>query len=382
VTTQLHSLARLLILWCFLAAGGLAAADERAAVFDLEGDGLSVRAAGGTMRISLRSPSFALGDASPIGNAAPSAVQRSASGEPSWEVSYPPLPAGASATLEIQTTLRWSRDESLLRKRAKFRLVGASESRVLKEVVLDRIASPERSAWTHAAGGPGLDSRVPLEGPQSHPAFLAGRFVGVEYPVASTRRETGAIVLAHRPGVRMRPGAWYETRTAVYGLAARGDEVGAFQRYIAAHRPASKGFHINYNSWWTSPVPYTENDILALMKVFDERFTRAHGVPLDTFTIDLGWSDPKSLWEIDAKLFPDGFARIRDAAWGFGSRPAVAIRRRWMGPGRKAGDTKRFRRVRQAAPRTFGCCASAENATASNSKSAWPIWWGDGASIT
>ena len=336
MTTSLHRLARLISTLAILAVVGSAAAGEGSQgglgsqggeVFELRGDVLSVRAAGTATEVSLRAPTFALGDMRPTGNTAPASVRRTTSGEPAWELSYAPLSAGGSATLEVRVELRWSRAESLLRKRAKFRLVGARETRLLKEVVLDRIAAPGRSAWTHAGGGPGLESRVPLEGPQSHPAFLVGRFVGVEYPVASTRRESDAIVLAHRPGLRVQPDTWHETRAAVYGLAARGDEVGAFQRYIAAHRPAPKGLHVNYNSWWTSPVPYTEKDILDLMKTFEDRLTRAHGAAMDTFAIDLGWSNAKSVWEIDAKLFPAGFARIRDAARGMQSHLGL-----WISP--------------------------------------------------
>ena len=59
---------------------------------------------------------------------------------------------------------------------------------------------------------------------------------------------------------------------------------------------------------------YTESDILGLMSVFDEKLWKARGVAIDSFCIDMGWSDPKSIWEIDAKSFPAGFTRLEDAA--------------------------------------------------------------------
>lgn len=48
--------------------------------------------------------------------------------------------------------------------------------------------------------------------------------------------------------------------------------------------------------------------------MFEEKLVRAHDVSIDTFCIDLGWSDPKSIWEIDSRRFPTEFTQIRDAA--------------------------------------------------------------------
>ena len=144
---------------------------------------------------------------------------------------------------------------------------------------------------------------------------MPGLFVGVEFPIAFNSYEEGKLALAHRPGVRLQPGTWYESRKAVYGLTPAGEESRSFRRYIALHRPKPRGVHVNYNSWWTSPMPYyTENDILELMDVLDTKFVEAHGVALDSFCIDLGWSQPKSIWEIDAKSFPEGFTRLQNAA--------------------------------------------------------------------
>ena len=50
------------------------------------------------------------------------------------------------------------------------------------------------------------------------------------------------------------------------------------------------------------------------MKVFEEKLYKARGVAFDSFCIDMGWSEPKSIWEIDAKSFPEGFTRLQAAA--------------------------------------------------------------------
>ena len=113
---------------------------------------------------------------------------------------------------------------------------------------------------------------------------------------------------------------WYESRRAVFGPTPLGGESLTFHRYIEGHRPPPKGMHFNYNSWWTSPVPFREGDILGLMKQFEENLYQKHGVALDSFTIDLGWSDPHGVWDIDRKLFPDEFSRIQAGAEAMGSR--------------------------------------------------------------
>jgi hypothetical protein len=57
-------------------------------------------------------------------------------------------------------------------------------------------------------------------------------------------------------------------------------------------------------------VPFGEADILSLIRTFEEKLYRAHGASFDTFTIDMGWSDPHGIWKISEKLFPTGFAPL------------------------------------------------------------------------
>ncbi len=276
-------------------------------------DSLVIHADGQTLRLSLRSPVFSV-DEETTADAAPQGITGSVTGGQSLSVSYAPIRLRGSAALEVRVFLRWSPLESVLRKWATVRLVGAQAPRVLKEVVLEQVAPQGQEVWTHGGRSRGSAKHIILDSPQSHPLFMPGLFLGVEFPVASTRYEEGKIVLAHRPGRRMQPGVWYDTRSAVFGFAPAGEEVRSFQRYVASHRPKPSGFHVNYNSWWTSPVPYAEKDILGLMNVFEEKLYKAHGVSFDTFCIDMGWSDSKSIWQIDPKRFPTGFAPIRDAA--------------------------------------------------------------------
>ena len=323
VLTSLRSVSLAVV----LLANGAAASAEPSPALDIHGDSLRIQAGNRTLHVSLAAPEFTIDGRTVAGGRLPTDVRGAVGAGQACEVSYAPVPVGESSVLEVQLLLRWSPAESVLRKWSRFRLANGTPGQVLNEVVLERLGAAEGPVGTHGAAGPGSDGLVIPDGCQSQPVFLPGAFVGVEYPVSSTRWENGQIVLAHRPGRKLQPGTWYETRTAVYGWTPLGRERSTFERYLAGHRPAPRGFHVNYNSWWTSPLPYTEGDVLALFEVFDENLVRPHAVSPDTFCIDLGWSNPKSIWEIDAGRFPRGFAALHSAAAKMGAHLGL-----WISP--------------------------------------------------
>jgi hypothetical protein len=236
---------------------------------------------------------------------------------------------GASPAL-IRTTLMPDPRSGVLRRTADIRLAdgasalappspagkgagGLGPSRLLCEVILDRVTMPEPP--------------VHRGGVQSYPVFGRSFFMGVEYPVATTRLDGAQVVLAHAPGRRLAPGETYRSRSAVYGAAPAGRARDAFEAYVAGLRPAPRGVHFNYNSWWTSPVPYKESDILALVERFRRELFVPYGVAPDTFCIDMGWAKNTTLWRIDPALFPNGFAAIERACAGIRSRLGL-----WISP--------------------------------------------------
>jgi hypothetical protein len=276
--------------------------------------------------LSCQSPVFLIDDLKPVGGVDPIGTPEGlADGQTQY--SYPPIRLTDSSAIEVKVLLQRSPEGPVpvVRKWAHVRFIGQGP-RLLKEIILDRIDAKGKKVWTHGSGAPGQDSPILLEGPQSHPVFMPGHFFGVEFPMASTRYEDGKIVLAHRPGTKILPGLWFITKSAIEGLPPVGEEVRSFRRYIA-RRPARYGCHINYNSWWTSPILYTETDIVDLMKVFEQKLYKAHGVAFDTFTVDAGWSNAKSVWEIDPKRLPAGFARLQDGAKRMGANLGL-----WISP--------------------------------------------------
>jgi len=252
------------------------------------------------LKVSCASPVFAFVDETVGGQRPDQHVDGDILSGKRVELSYPTIPLKGGGKLDVRLFVQWSARESVLRKWASYRLTGAATEPVLKEVILEKLPQ-EHISLTPSP-------------PQSAPAFFDGFFAGIEFPVASSRIENGNLVLAHVPGLRVKSGTWYETRKAVYGVAPIGEEKKAFRRYIELNHPRPKGLHISYNSWWTSPVPYNEADIERLMGIFQEKLVKPYGAHFDTFCIDMGWSVPQSVWEIDEKLFPEGFSKIEAAA--------------------------------------------------------------------
>jgi len=219
-----------------------------------------------------------------------------------FRVSYAPVKLNDGGTLDIQLFIKWFPKENLLRKWVSYRLSGIENPVLVKEIVLERLEANDDSI------------SLPKEPGQNYPVFLPGFFVGIEFPVSSVRMESGFIVLAHQPGFKMQQGKWYESRKAIYCAAQKGYEKDAFLSYVDTNRPGKNEMHINYNSWWTSPMPYSEKNVLDLMKTFEEKMFLPYGASFNTFCIDMGWSDPKSIWAIDTLLFPKKFTGILQAA--------------------------------------------------------------------
>jgi len=271
---------------------------------------------GNMLRVSLDPPSLKFKNAVVKSNAKLSETHGNLAAGETLEARFTPAVLDDSSKVEMLLMLKWYPKEGVLRKWVRMRLIGTDSPKLLEEIVLEDIDIGNKQVALQS------------DGIQSYPAYMDGFFVGIEFPIASTRITDKHLILAHQPGIKLQPGVWYESRKAVYGVAARGMEKQAFERYISMHRPTPYKLHVNYNSWWTSPAPYyTEADILDLMQKFGRDLYRPYKVSFDTFCIDMGWSNPKSIWEIDEKLFPDGFSNIERGASNIGSHLGL-----WVSP--------------------------------------------------
>jgi hypothetical protein len=222
--------------------------------------------------------------------------------------------------LEVKLYVEWSPDEAVLRKWAAYRLDNAKGAKLVSQVVLEDLDT--KSAGLHLLGEQPIDT----DGVQSRPVFLDGFFVGIEYPVAQCRAEKGRVILSHRPGLRIAPGVWHQTRKAVYGLARPGEEKRTFQRYVDAHRPMPKAsLHFIYNPYWTTPITPSQDQILDIMRTLDEKLYKPHGVTFDSCGLTVFTTNPKSIWEVDKNRFPRGLSDLQEACGRIGSQLDVFL---------------------------------------------------------
>lgn len=264
--------------------------------------------------VSLMCPKFTVDGKEVGGSAFPVAtVGVLKSGKP-VEFSFAPIPLGDSNRLEVRLFVEWSPDELLLRKWANYRLVHSDKPKLVSEVILEDLDT--------TATGLHLIPKQPInvDDIQSRPVFLEGFFAGIEYPVAQCRVENGRLRLSHRPGVRIHPGVWYETRKAVYGITPVGSEWNGFKRYIEANRPLPKGsHHFLYNPYWSTPTVPSQQHIAEIMHTIRDKMFKPSGVNFDSYGLTVFTTDPKSIWKVDKKRFPRGFTDLQAACSEVGS---------------------------------------------------------------
>ncbi len=253
---------------------------------------------GEVMRLSASAPLFDFGDYQIGGKSSGSAdwKKRERGDEIRWVGEWH-FSSPQSAT--VRSILVHHRNTELIYKRAEIVLEGSKS--LLHSVTVDEAVAPD-------------DTLLHNPGLQSHPIIGRSFFCGIEYPIAATTAITGnQITLSHAPGCWIEPGRTYRSRTAVYGAAPAGNARAVFESYIEALRPNPIGIHFNYNSWWTSPVPYNEADILQIIKQFRDNLYQPYHVMTKSFCIDMGWSKNTTIWQIDPSLFPHGFSGLEKA---------------------------------------------------------------------
>ncbi len=264
------------------------------------------------IKISRLAPQFDFGSFKVGGSGAGAAEwrRRESDGQIEWIAEWKlkePRP------VEIRALLRLSPQNNLVRKNAELRLLDGSPS-LLRSVLVDEADV--------AGQAPAL-----VTGWQSYPVLGRSFFLGIEFPVATTQVSGERVLLSHAPGKLLRPGEWFVSRSAVYGVGEPGKVRQAFESYIRGLRPTPHGIHVNYNSWWTSPVPYTEGDIRQIIAEFRDHLFAPYATAIDTFTIDMGWAKNTTLWQIDPALFPHGFTNLAEACAQVHARPGL-----WISP--------------------------------------------------
>ena len=161
----------------------------------------------------------------------------------------------------------------------------------------------------------------------SHPVFCDDLWAGVEFVAAFNDYGPDGFTLRSRPGGARLTTAWLDLHATVVGVAPTGKVRDAFLRYLEDIRLAPARMVACYNSWWTLPKVVKQRDNLALIKQLKTDMFERHGVFFDVITTDMGWSNPRSIWEIDASVLPRGFDDIRELVESAGGQLGL-----WMSP--------------------------------------------------
>jgi hypothetical protein len=170
------------------------------------------------------------------------------------------------------------------------------------------------------------------------PVTIGRWFVGFEHPLSQSIVEGDQVRCVLPRELPLRPESPV-TVSSVIGTTRPGQMRRDFLAYVERERAHPYRTFLHYNSWYDIGYfsQYSEPEALGVIQAYGERLVRQRGVVLDSFLFDDGWDDPRTLWGFHGG-FPEGFARLRQAAAAVGAAPGV-----WMSPWGGYGEPKQKR---------------------------------------
>jgi len=180
------------------------------------------------------------------------------------------------------------------------------------------------------------------------PVITDTAFYGFEHPLAEIAWEGERASLLLPRGLPLRKGKSVRYG-AVIGVAPSGQLRRAFNAYIEQTRPRKTRPFLHYNSWYDlgfSDIRFDEAGALGVIGALQDKLTEQRGVKLQSFLMDDGWDDPKSLWDFHDG-FPNGFKAVAEKARAAGAALGV-----WMSPWGGYGNEK-AERLRYGARQGF-----------------------------
>lgn len=145
------------------------------------------------------------------------------------------------------------------------------------------------------------------------PVFMNDSFWGLEYPAGYNQYYNGMLNLTHFPG-RTITGKFI-SKKAVLGVTEPKVVNSRFKQYvksILATPPSKNQLFLDFNTW-TTLMPPTERNSDGLIELFHQKLFKPYGVSFESFTIDDGWDNKNSLWDINRDRFPDSFSPLSSA---------------------------------------------------------------------
>ena len=235
---------------------------------------------------------------------------------------------------ELTATARDPETGALLRWRALL----LDRSRYLRQelsVVAGAHDLPVRdvAAWDFDLDNARMEGAVKGSPVVSGPMFLA-----FEHPLSLTSVEGSHVRCSLPRELPIRAGSTV-VYSSVIGFAEEGQLRRGFLEYVEDQRAHPYRTFLHYNNWYDLGYfgQYNEASVLDRMREFGSELTSKRGATLDSFLMDDGWDDPKSLWNFHSG-FPDGFANVALAARSL--RAGVGV---WLSPWGGYGKPKEER---------------------------------------
>jgi hypothetical protein len=161
----------------------------------------------------------------------------------------------------------------------------------------------------------------------SHPIYCDTIWAGVEFVAAFNEYGPDGFVLRSRPGGMPLTSQWTQLNSTVVGVSEPGRVREAFLHYIDDIRLTPPRLVACYNSWWTLPLKIRNTELVALARELKAKLYDSNGVFFDIFTIDEGWANPQSIWQLDFEALPNGLADVRSVVEAAGGKLGL-----WISP--------------------------------------------------
>jgi hypothetical protein len=169
------------------------------------------------------------------------------------------------------------------------------------------------------------------------PVVAGDMFLAFENPLA--RCDGGAtVVCSMTRELPLRQGQtvsyWLVTGVSPPGQMRRG-----FLHYLEMERAHPYRPFLTYNTWYDIGYgkPYDGEAVHDVIRAFGSELVRKRGVKMDSFLLDDGWDDPRSLWNVNAG-FPHGLSPLIEEARSYGAGLGI-----WLSPWGGYNEAKRLR---------------------------------------
>ncbi len=148
------------------------------------------------------------------------------------------------------------------------------------------------------------------------PVVAGNYFLGYEHPMAQNVVNAAQEVRCSYLRNAVLEEGEQLTQSCVLGVVPQGQLRRGFLAYIERERAHPYRPFLHYNTWFDiawDKRKYTEAEGLDAMAQFNRELVQKRGVQLQSFLLDDGWDDNRTLWKIHGG-FPDGFSGVQAAA--------------------------------------------------------------------